>query len=104
MKIISNAIFRCIVGWKEQDVRLYAWYVKHQPHCLLHAQLLQSRLTLCNPMGCSPPGSSVQGILQARILEWVAMCSSRGSSWPGREPTSFMPPALAGGFFTTHAT
>ena len=35
---------------------------------------------LCNPMDCSPPGSSVHGILQARILEWVAMPSSRGSS------------------------
>ena len=34
----------------------------------------------CNPMGCSPPGSSVHGILQARILEWVAISSPRGSS------------------------
>ena len=41
---------------------------------------LQSYPTLCNPMDCSPPGSSVHGILQARILEWVAMPSSRGSS------------------------
>ena len=38
----------------------------------------QSCLTLCNPMDCSPPGSSFHGILQARILEWVAMSSSRG--------------------------
>ena len=38
--------------------------------------------TLWNPMDCSPPGSSVHGILQARILEWVAISSSRGSSWP----------------------
>ena len=38
--------------------------------------------TLCDPMDCSPPGSSVHGILQARILEWVAISSSRGSSWP----------------------
>ena len=37
---------------------------------------------LFNPMNCSPPGSSLQGILQARILEWAAMPSSRGSSWP----------------------
>ena len=49
-------------------------------------QSLQSCLTLCNPMDCSPPGSSVHGILQARILEWVAMPSSRGSSQP-RERT-----------------
>ena len=40
----------------------------------------QSCLTLCNPMDCSPPGSSVHGILQARILEWVAIPFSRGSS------------------------
>ena len=36
-------------------------------------------LTLCDPMDCSLPGSSVHGILQARILEWVAISSSRGS-------------------------
>ena len=46
------------------------------------AKPLQSCLTLCDPMGCSPPGSSVHGILQARILEWVAMPSSRESSPP----------------------
>ena len=40
------------------------------------------RPTLCDPMGCSPPGSSVHGILQARILEWVAISFSRGSSQP----------------------
>ena len=41
----------------------------------------QSYLSLCDPMDCSTPGSSVHGISQARILEWVAMPSSRGSSW-----------------------
>ena len=46
------------------------------------AKLLQSCLTLCDPMDCSPSGSSVHGILQARILEWVAMPSCRGSSRP----------------------
>ena len=61
----------------------------------------QSRLTLCNSLGCSPPGSSVHGILQARRLEWVAMPSSRGSSqlrdwtWVSR---------IAGRFFTSWAT
>ena len=38
--------------------------------------------TLCDPMDCSPPGSSIHGILWARILEWVAISFSRGSSWP----------------------
>ena len=46
----------------------------------VHAQLFQSSLTLCTPMDHSPAASSVHGILQARILEWVAMPSSRGSS------------------------
>ena len=51
-------------------------------HVCLHAYLLQSCLILCNPMECSLPGSYVCRILQARILEWVAVPSSRGSSWP----------------------
>ena len=42
----------------------------------------QSCLTLCDPVDCSPPGSSVHGILQARILGWVAISFSRGSSQP----------------------
>ena len=42
----------------------------------------QSCLTLCSPMECSSPGSSVHGILQARILERIAILFSRGSSWP----------------------
>ena len=48
----------------------------------MRAMSPQSCPTLCNPMGCIPPGSSVRGILQARILEWVATSSSRGSSGP----------------------
>ena len=51
----------------------------------MHAQSLQSCLTLCNPMDCSPPGFSVHGILQARTLDWVAVLSSRGSD-PEIEP------------------
>ena len=54
----------------------------------VYAKLLQSCLTLCDPMDCSPPGSSDHGILQVRILEWVAMLSSRAPSWPGIEPVS----------------
>ena len=51
-----------------------------QMNTWVHAKLLQSCPTLCDPMDCSPPGSSVHGILQARILEWITMPSSRGSS------------------------
>src|SRR5574337_84683 len=62
----------------------------------VHAKSLQSCLILCDPMDCSPPGSSVHGILQVRILEWVAMPSSRGSSQP-RGGTQVS--CIAGGFY-----
>ena len=57
--------------------------LQFQGHFFLrcHAKLLQSCPTLCDPMDFSPIGSSVHGILWATILEWVAMPSSRGSSW-----------------------
>ena len=48
--------------------------------CLLPVVVAQSCLILCDPMDCSPPGFSVLGILQARLLEWIAISSSRGSS------------------------
>jgi len=51
-------------------------------HACMHAKSLQLRLTLCDAMDCSPPGSSVHGIFQARILEWVAVPLSRRSSRP----------------------
>ena len=46
------------------------------------SEVVQSCPTLCDPMDCSPPGSSVHGILQVRILEWVTISFSRGSSQP----------------------
>ena len=66
--------------------------------CVLVAQ---SCPTLCDPMGCSPPGSSVCGISPARILEWVAISFSRGSSWP-RDWTQVS--CIAGRLFTVWAT
>ena len=59
-------------------------------HCAV-CLVAQSCLTLYDPLDCSPPGSSVHGILQARILEWVAMLSSRASSQPGIKPVSYIP-------------
>ena len=59
----------------------------------------QSCLTLCDPTDCSLPDSSVHGILQARILEWVVISSSRGSSWSRIEPASPASLALSGRFF-----
>jgi len=63
----------------------------------------QSCPTLGEPMDCHPPGASVRGIFQARILEWVAMPSSRGSSQPGDRTHVSCISFTAGGFFT-HCT
>ena len=70
----------------------------------MRARSLQSRLTLCNLMDCSLPGSSIHEILQAKVLEWVTMPSSRGSFQPKDQTCSLVSPALAGGFFTTRDT
>ena len=61
-------------------------------------------LTLCDPVCCSPPGPSVHGILQARILEWVAMPFSKDLPNSGIKPESLTSPPLAGRFFTSRAT
>ena len=45
-------------------------------------EVTQLRLTFCDPVDCSPPGYSIHGIFQARVLEWVAISFSRGCSWP----------------------
>ena len=66
--------------------------------------MLQLGLTLCDSLDCSPPGFSVHGILQARILEWVALPFPGDLPNPGMEPASLMSPALADGFFTTSTT
>ena len=61
----------CLKGKKKCSYTLWKW-----------SEVAQSCPTLCDPVDCSPPGSSVHGILQARILEWVAISFSRGSFWP----------------------
>ena len=72
--------------------------------CMCANMSLQLCPTLCNSTDYSPPSSSVHGILQARILEWVAMPSSRDLPHPGMELAPLMSPALAGRFFTTSTT
>ena len=67
-------------------------------HACLVTQLFP---TVCAPVDYSLPDSSVHGIFLARILEQVAVSSSRGSSLPGIKAESPRSPALAGGFFTT---
>ena len=71
--------------------------LKKSSTSLVHAQSLHLCPTLWDILDSSLLGSSVHGILQARILEWVAMLSSREPSEP--RPMSLMSPALAGGFF-----
>ena len=75
-------------------IYVYIHFKKKVKVKMLVAQLC---LTLCDPMDCSLPGSSVHGILQARILEWVAISFSRGTSRP-RDQTQDS--YIAGEFFT----
>ena len=69
--------------------------------CTCTHVLIQSYVTLCYPMECSPPGSSIHGIFQARILEQLAMTYSRRSPNLQIELTSLAAPVLMDGFFTT---
>ena len=62
----------------QAQIRFSTGWAPHMPIC----SVSKSGLTLCDPTGCSPPGSSVHEIFQARILEWVAISFSRGSSQP----------------------
>ena len=84
---------------------VYGFLLKMSPLDPAHHPMLslfpQSCLTLCNPMDYSPSGSSIHGVLQARILEWVAITFSRGSSQPkDQTPVS----CIASRFFTIWAT
>ena len=67
----------------------------------MRALSLQLYLTLCDPMDCSPPGSFVHGILQARVLEWVAMPSSWASSQPRDQTQVSCVFCIADRFLTT---
>ena len=61
----------------------------YQIHCDVLCLVTQSCPTLCDPTDCSPSGSSVRGIFLARLLEWVDIYSSRGSSWPKNQTGIF---------------
>ena len=77
---------------------LFQMSVTYQIHvCSFLCSATRLCLLLCHPMDCRLSGSSIHGICQARILEWVAMSSSRESSWSRIKLVS---PALAGRFFT----
>ena len=70
----------------------------------MHAKSLQSCATLCNPVDCSPPGSSVHGILQARYWSRGLCPPLVALPDPRVEPASLMSPALGGRLFTARAT
>ena len=76
--VIETLCFHC------RECGFDPWSGNYDPTCLMVMCMLvaQSCPTLCDPMDCSPPGFSVYGISQARILEWVAISFSRGSSQP----------------------
>ena len=87
----------CIAGW-----RFTLWATRQLDACILEeSDVAQSCPTLCDPMDCRLPGSSIHGIFQARILECVAISFSRGSSWP-RDRTWVS--HTAGRLFTDWAT
>ena len=90
----------------KNDILILGKHLKDTKACTcLRAKVTQSCPALCDPMDCSPPGSSVHGILQARILEWVARPSSRGTSRPrNRTHVSYVSRISSGGFFKTSAT
>ena len=72
-----------VISKLSSSIQRQSWFTCN--YCLWShacAKLLQLCPTLCDPMECSLPGSSAHVISQARILEWVAISSSRGSSWP----------------------
>ena len=74
-----HSLFKCISS-SHQVAKVLAFQLQHQWSDL--SEVAQLCPTLCNPMDCSLPGSSVHGIFQARVLEWIAISFSRGSSLP----------------------
>ena len=93
---------------KRCSERIHCRSELNNKYVCMHGKSFQVYSTLCDSMDCSLLGSSVHGILQARILEWAAMPSSRVSyqsrDWTHVSYVSLISPALAGRFFTTSAT
>ena len=86
----------CARGIEQQDEEPHSGAVSGKPLLKksMHAKSCKSCPALCDPEDSSPPGSSVQAILQARLLEWVVVPSSRGSFQPRDQPSSPVSPAL----------
>ena len=84
-------------NWTGMELTLLNSITQQQSALYLCVLVTQSCLMLCHPVDCSPPGFSVHGVLQARIVEWVPILFSRGFSWPRVS-------CIAGRFFTIWAT
>ena len=89
------------VGFKKVNFMVWIIAIKKNTGfvvlCCKCVLVAQSCPILCDPMYCSPPGPSVHGILQAKILKWIAIPFSRGSSWPRDRIQVF---CFTGRFFT----
>ena len=93
-------------GSREEVVRAVPHYCRQEwtQQQLGHAYCHFSPVPLCDPLDCGPSGSSAHGILQARILDSVAIPLPGDLPDPGLQPAALTSPALAGGFFPTSAT
>ena len=81
--MILLSLFLAENSWGLHGIPVPLWTLRHSSWLLeSESEVTQSCPTLCDPVDCSLPSSSVHGILQARILEWGAISFSRGSSWP----------------------
>ena len=86
IRLLFTWMFGKVHGtWRFGDLVSILWGIYPEVQLVDHkvkVLVAQSCLRLCNSMDCSPPGSSVHGMLQAKLLEWVAIPFSRESSWP----------------------
>ena len=82
MSLLLNMLSRLVITFLPRNKSLFISWLQLPSVVILVTKVTQSCPTLCDPMDCSPPGSSVHGILQARVLEGVAISFSRGSSQP----------------------
>ena len=98
VRVLGRALF--LTCRQQPSLPVFTWPFSACIHCFC-CSVAKSCLSLCDPMDCRTPGSSVHVILQARILEWVTIAFSRESSWP-RDRTKVS--CIAGGFFIVWAT
>ena len=100
--IVNKRVQNAVLGCNLKNDRMISVHFQGKPfNTTRESAVAQSCLTLCNPMDCSRQHSSIHGIFQARVLEWVAISFSRGSSQPrGRTWVSH----IVGRHFTIWAT